>query len=82
MELSISKEFCLLDVTPCSPSKRRLTLNGLHDVISWKIELFITTAVRTSNSQKKKKKNSISNFNNKNVKFQDCAEFSRIRACC
>jgi hypothetical protein len=33
------------DVTP----KRRLTLNGLHDVIPQKIVLFITTAVRTSN---------------------------------
>jgi hypothetical protein len=28
--------------------KRRLTFNGLHGVISQKIELFITTAVRTS----------------------------------
>jgi hypothetical protein len=26
-----------------------LTFNGLHRVISWKIELFITTAVRASN---------------------------------
>jgi hypothetical protein len=31
------------------PPKRRLTSNGLHGVISQKIELFITTAVRTSN---------------------------------
>jgi hypothetical protein len=31
------------------PPKRRLTLNGLHGVISQKIALFITTAVRTSN---------------------------------
>jgi hypothetical protein len=31
------------------PPKRRLTLNGLHGVISQKIILFITTAVRTSN---------------------------------
>jgi hypothetical protein len=31
------------------PPKRRLTFNGLHGVISHKIELFITTAVRTSN---------------------------------
>jgi hypothetical protein len=31
------------------PPKRRLTLNGLHCVISQKIVLFITTAVRTSN---------------------------------
>jgi hypothetical protein len=32
------------------PPNRRLTFNGLHDVISQKIVLFITTAVRTSNS--------------------------------
>jgi hypothetical protein len=31
------------------PPKRRLTFNGLHGVISQKIVLFITTAVRTSN---------------------------------
>jgi hypothetical protein len=31
------------------PSKRRLNFNGLHGVISYKTELFITTAVRTSN---------------------------------
>jgi hypothetical protein len=30
-----------------SPPKRRLTFDGLHDVISQKMELFITTAVRT-----------------------------------
>jgi hypothetical protein len=30
------------------PQKRRLTFNRLHGVISQKIELFITTAVRTS----------------------------------
>jgi hypothetical protein len=30
------------------PPKRRLTFNGLHGVISQKIELFITTAVRIS----------------------------------
>jgi hypothetical protein len=30
-------------------TKRRLTFNGLHGVISQKIVLFITTAVRTSN---------------------------------
>jgi hypothetical protein len=30
------------------PPKRRLTLNRLHDVISKKIEIFITTGVRTS----------------------------------
>jgi hypothetical protein len=29
--------------------KRRLTINGLHGVISQNIVLFITTAVRTSN---------------------------------
>jgi hypothetical protein len=28
--------------------KRQLTFNGLHGIISQKIELFITTAVRTS----------------------------------
>jgi hypothetical protein len=31
------------------PPKHRLTLNGLHGVISQKMLLFITTAVRTSN---------------------------------
>jgi hypothetical protein len=31
------------------PSKRRLTYSRLHDVISQKTVLFITTAVRTSN---------------------------------
>jgi hypothetical protein len=31
------------------PLKRRLTFNGLHGVISQKIEPFITTGVRTSN---------------------------------
>jgi hypothetical protein len=31
------------------PLKRRLTFKGLHGVISQEIELFITTAVRTSN---------------------------------
>jgi hypothetical protein len=35
------------------PSKRRLTSNGLHGVISQKVEFFITTAVRTSNYAKK-----------------------------
>jgi hypothetical protein len=34
---------------PLAPPKRRLTFNRLHGVISLKIELFITTAVRTSN---------------------------------
>jgi hypothetical protein len=29
--------------------KRRLAFNGLHGIISQKMELFITTAVRTSN---------------------------------
>jgi hypothetical protein len=33
------------------PPKRRLFFNGLHYVISQKIEIFIITAVRTSNSQ-------------------------------
>jgi hypothetical protein len=31
------------------PLKHQLTFGGLHDVISQKIELFITTAVRTPN---------------------------------
>jgi hypothetical protein len=31
------------------PPKRRLTLNGLHGVISQMMMLFITTAVKTSN---------------------------------
>jgi hypothetical protein len=31
------------------PPKRRLTFNGLHGVISQKVVLFITIAVRTSN---------------------------------
>jgi hypothetical protein len=34
------------DVSP----KRRLTFNGLHSIISQKVVLFITTAVRTSKS--------------------------------
>jgi hypothetical protein len=33
------------DMTPCSP----LSCNGLHGVISQKMILFITTAVKTSN---------------------------------
>jgi hypothetical protein len=31
------------------PHKRRLTLNGLHGIISQKFILFITTAVKTLN---------------------------------
>jgi hypothetical protein len=31
------------------PPKRRLIFNGLHDVISEKLVLFINTALRTSN---------------------------------
>jgi hypothetical protein len=31
------------------PPKRQLTFNGLHGIVSQKIEVFITTAVRTSN---------------------------------
>jgi hypothetical protein len=31
------------------PPKRRLTLNGLHGVISQKMIFFITTVVKTSN---------------------------------
>jgi hypothetical protein len=34
------------------PPKRRLTLNGLHGVMSQKMVLFITTAVRTSNPKR------------------------------
>jgi hypothetical protein len=37
------------------PSKHQLTFNGLHGVISQKIVLFITTAVRTSNPTRNKK---------------------------
>jgi hypothetical protein len=36
-------------LTACYIPKRRLTFNGLHSVISQKIVLCITTAVRTSN---------------------------------
>jgi hypothetical protein len=32
------------------PSKRQLTVNGLHGFMSQKTELFITTGVRTSNT--------------------------------
>jgi hypothetical protein len=57
------KNSVFLDITPCSllkvrrrfggtcclhPPKRRLTLIGLHGVVSQKIELYITTAARTS----------------------------------
>jgi hypothetical protein len=35
------------DVDEKVPPKRRLTVSGLHAVISQKIELFITTAVGT-----------------------------------
>jgi hypothetical protein len=39
----------------CSvPPKRRLTFNGLHGVIAQKIQIFITTGVRTSNPTKSK----------------------------
>jgi hypothetical protein len=37
------------------PPKHLLTFNGLHGVISQKIELFITIAVRTSNGTDIKK---------------------------
>jgi hypothetical protein len=36
------------------PPTRRLSLNGLHGVISQKMILFITTAVKTSNPTKEK----------------------------
>jgi hypothetical protein len=41
------------------PPKRRLTFNGLSGVISQKIELFITTAVRNSDPTRKKNCNVI-----------------------
>jgi hypothetical protein len=34
--------------------ERRLNFNGLHGVISQKIEIFITTAVRTSDPTRKR----------------------------
>jgi hypothetical protein len=57
------KSSAFWDITPCSqlkvnrrfgwrrhaPRKRRLIFNGLHGVITQKIELFISTAVRSSN---------------------------------
>jgi hypothetical protein len=43
---SIESQPTFLEVVP---PKRWMTFNGLHGVISQKIELFITTAVRTSN---------------------------------
>jgi hypothetical protein len=63
-QLKLNRHFCLLPAS-CwflawlilgprrwrrhVPPKRRLTFNGLQGVISQKILLFITTAVRTSN---------------------------------
>jgi hypothetical protein len=62
--LSCMKSSVFWDITPCSPlkisrcfggsyrlhpPKRQLTFNGLHGVISQKIERFITTSVRSSN---------------------------------
>jgi hypothetical protein len=44
----LSLFFCPEDGSDVPP-KRQLTLNGLHDVISQKMVLFRTTAVRTSN---------------------------------
>jgi hypothetical protein len=41
--------YSTLKMGRCVPPKRRLTFNGLHDIISQKILFFITTAVRTSN---------------------------------
>lgn len=32
------------------PLKRQLNFNGLHIIVSWKTELFITIVLRTSNS--------------------------------
>jgi hypothetical protein len=31
------------------PSGKSVDFSGLHSIISWKIELFISTAVRSSN---------------------------------
>lgn len=39
----------ILKMEEASPSKHRLTFNGLHDCIAQKIAVFITNAVRTSN---------------------------------
>jgi hypothetical protein len=47
MLVSCSAYFSALKMEAVPP-KRRLTLNGLHGVISQKVVLFITTAVRTS----------------------------------
>jgi hypothetical protein len=41
-----------LDAEDRGDMRFRLTFNGLHGVISQKIKLFITTAVRTSNPMK------------------------------
>jgi hypothetical protein len=48
--ITILKNSIFWVTTTCNPLKFKgqLTLNGLHGVISQKIELFITTAVRTS----------------------------------
>jgi hypothetical protein len=35
------------------PSKRRLTFNGLHGIISQKMVLFITTSVKTKNPEQR-----------------------------
>jgi hypothetical protein len=42
--IQLMKSSMFWDIAPCIP----LTFNGLHAVISQKMELFITIAVRTS----------------------------------
>jgi hypothetical protein len=60
MNLMEMESIIFRDITPCSPLRinrhfggdmflRNVGLNGLHGVISQKMVLFITTAVRTPN---------------------------------
>jgi hypothetical protein len=51
------------------PPKRRLIFTRLHDVISQNIYLFITTAVRASNSTQRVSSVQIPEFSSKNSKF-------------
>jgi hypothetical protein len=46
--LSLHSYSSPLKIEATFPPKRRLTFNGLHSVIPQKVELFITTTVRTS----------------------------------
>jgi hypothetical protein len=56
----VVKSCIFWDIMPCSPLKvnqhvtlkHRLAFNRLHSIISQKIKLFITTAVKTSNPTK------------------------------